>query len=134
MERSQHLCQELYETRIASMQRFVAMVVMFHHIGKRVQDFFSTISFGLWGYRMDRTHSIMRIATTASPVSGADVRQRMAHLRLLKKVQNSVEVISRAYLAYKKSKEEKRVNGLEKQASQRMNGLERYASRNDSLE
>lgn len=105
LAKNQHLCQELYETRIASMQRFVAMVVMFHHIGKRVNDFFNTISFGIWGYRMDRTHSIMRIATTASPVSGADVRQRMAHMRLLKKVQHSVEVISRAYLAYKKRKE-----------------------------
>jgi CRISPR/Cas system-associated endonuclease Cas3-HD len=117
LARSQHLCQELYETRIASMQRFVAMVVMFHHMGKRVQDFFSTISFGLWGYRMDRTHSIMRIATTASPVSGADVRQRMAHLRLLKKVQNSVEVISRAFLTYKKRKEETRVNELVRKAT-----------------
>ena len=29
---------------------------------------------------MDRTHSIMRIATTASPVSGADVRERMEEL------------------------------------------------------
>ncbi|KAI2497269.1 protein side chain deglutamylation [Fragilaria crotonensis] len=100
--RSQHFSHELYETRIASLQRFVAMTVMFHQMGKRVQDFFANMSLGLLGYRMDRTHSIMRIATTASPISGSDVRQRMDHLRLLKKVNNSINVISTAYLAYKR--------------------------------
>lgn len=110
LARSQHLVQELYETRIASMQRFIAMVVMFHRMGKRVQTFFSRISFGLLAYRMDRTHSNLRVATTASPVSGADVRQRMAHLRLLKKVQLSVDLISRTYLAYKERKEQRQVN------------------------
>lgn len=64
----QHLVQELYETRIASMQRFVAMCVFFHHISKRVERFFATISFGWWAYRIDRTHSVVRIATTASPI------------------------------------------------------------------
>jgi hypothetical protein len=99
------MAQELYETRIASMQRFVSMTVMFYQMGKRVEGFFSRISFGFWSYRMDRTHSIMRIATTASPISGADVRQRMEHLRLLKKIQHSVEVISNAYLTYKKKRQ-----------------------------
>ena len=68
LAQSQHLVQELYETRIASMQRFVAMCVLFHHISKRVERFFAKISFGWWAYRMDRTHSIVRIATTASPI------------------------------------------------------------------
>ena len=68
LAQSQHLVQELYETRIASMQRFVAMCVFFHHISKRVERFFAKISFGFWAYRMDRTHSIVRIATTASPI------------------------------------------------------------------
>jgi hypothetical protein len=104
LARSQHFSQELYETRIASMQRFVSMTVMFHQMGKRVSDFFTNISFGLLGYRIDRTHSIMRIATTASPVSGADVRQRMRQLQLLKKVQHSIHVISTAYLQYKARK------------------------------
>lgn len=104
LARSQHFAQELYETRIASLQRFVAMTVMFHQMGKRVSDFFAKISFGLLGYRIDRTHSIMRIATTASPVSGADVRHRMRELQLLKKVQHSVHVISLAYLQYKARK------------------------------
>jgi hypothetical protein len=73
LAQSQHFAQELYETRIASLQRFVAMTVMFHQMGKCVQEFFPKIPFGLWGYRMDCTHSIMRIATTASSISGADV-------------------------------------------------------------
>lgn len=68
LAQSQHLVQELYETRVASMQRFVAMCVLFHHISKRVERFFAKISFGWLAYRMDRTHSIVRIATTASPV------------------------------------------------------------------
>lgn len=44
---SQHFSQELYESRIASLQRFVAMIVMFHQMGRRVQNFFGHISFGL---------------------------------------------------------------------------------------
>lgn len=105
LAKMQHLSQELYETRIASLQRFVGMVVMFHHIGDCVRKFFAKISFGFWDYRMDRTHSIMRIATTASPVSGSDVRQQMRRLRLLKKVNHSVNVISAAYKRYKLRKQ-----------------------------
>ncbi|CAJ1922340.1 unnamed protein product [Cylindrotheca closterium] len=104
LARSQHLCQELYESRVASLQRFVSMTVMFHHMGRRVENFFSNISFGLLGYRIDRTHSIMRIATTASPVSGSDVRHRMEHMRLVKKVKRSLDVISSAWLRYRKQK------------------------------
>lgn len=96
----QHLAQELYETRIASMQRFVSLRVMCHRLGDRVQRFFSMISRGMWSNRMDRTQSIMRIATSASPISGAAVRQGMEHMRLMKKVQHSEDVISNAYLAY----------------------------------
>eukprot|EP00593_Proboscia_inermis_P005971 CAMPEP_0171304712 /NCGR_PEP_ID=MMETSP0816-20121228/14449_1 /TAXON_ID=420281 /ORGANISM="Proboscia inermis, Strain CCAP1064/1" /LENGTH=164 /DNA_ID=CAMNT_0011784983 /DNA_START=853 /DNA_END=1344 /DNA_ORIENTATION=+ len=48
LARGQHFSQELYETRIASMQRFVAMTVMFHQMGKRVSSFFDAISFGFW--------------------------------------------------------------------------------------
>jgi hypothetical protein len=117
LARSQHFSQELYETRIASLQRFVSMTVMFHQMGKRVQEFFAFISFGMLGYRMDRTHSIMRIATTASPVSGADVRERMRHLQLLKKVQHSIYVISTAYLQYKARKAAKRNDDLERNAA-----------------
>ena len=101
LEQSQHLVMELYESRIASMQRFVAMTVMFHQMGSRVQNFFPNISFGYLGYRMDRTHSIMRIATTASPVSGADVRDRMVELHLRHKINKAVTIFSRKYLQWK---------------------------------
>eukprot|EP00854_Cymbomonas_tetramitiformis_P005905 gene5905-7107_t len=62
---------------MASLQRLVAFMVMFHETGKRVQDFWPSVSFGMLGYDMDRTHSIMRIATTASPIAATDVRNRM---------------------------------------------------------
>jgi hypothetical protein len=104
MSQSQHLVMELYESRIASMQRFVAMTVMFHQMGSRVQNFFPNISFGLLGYRMDRTHSIMRIATTASPVSGADVRDRMVELLLRHKIQKAVTLFSRKYIQWRNAK------------------------------
>ena len=104
MSQSQHLVMELYESRIASMQRFVAMTVMFHQMGSRVQNFFPNISFGYLGYRMDRTHSIMRIATTASPVSGADVRDRMVELHLRHKIQKAVNLFSRAYVKWRNDK------------------------------
>ena len=113
LARSQHFSQELYETRIASLQRFVAMTVMFHQMGKRVQEFFARISFGVLGYRMDRTQSIMRIATTASPISGSDIQQRMRHLQLLKKVNHSINVISAAYLKYKAKKGSERVSAIQ---------------------
>jgi hypothetical protein len=115
--RSQENAMQLYETRIASLQRFVAMTVMFHQMGMRVETFFEKISFGFLGYRMDRTHSIMRIATTASPVSGADVKQQMRQLQLLKKVKHSIHVISVAYLNCKAKKEKGRVEELERKAS-----------------
>lgn len=104
MSQSQNFSMELYESRVASLQRFVAMTVMFHQMGYRVQTFFPKISFGLLGYRMDRTHSIMRIATTASPVSGADVRERMEELRLMLKIERSVQLIIRTWKKWKHEK------------------------------
>jgi hypothetical protein len=117
--KTQDFAQELYESRIASMQRFVAMTVMFHEMGRRVEGFFRKMSFGLLGYRYDRTHSIMRIATTASPVSGADVRERMRVLQMLKKIHHSVHVISIAYIRYRKEKESRRLSALEELALRR---------------
>ena len=111
--RSQEFAMQLYETRVASLQRFISMTVMFHQMGRRVQTFFERYSFGLLGYRMDRTHSIMRIATTASPVSGADVKQQMRRLHILKKVRHSIHVISMAYLRYKSRRERAHVEELE---------------------
>ena len=85
----------------------VAMTVMFHQIGMRVESFFPKISFGFLGYRMDRTHSIMRIATTASPVSGADVRDRMVELHLRFKIQKAVNLVGHKYMQWKLSRASK---------------------------
>ena len=113
LSKSQHYAMELYEARIASLQRYVAFCVLFHQLGKRVQDFFPKISFGLLGYRMDRTHSIMRIATTASPVSGADVRERMEIMRIKHTINNAVATISRAWSNYLDRKLETALNNSE---------------------
>jgi hypothetical protein len=95
---------QLYETRIASLQRAVAFFVMFHELGLRVQRFWSSVSCGLLRYRMDRTHSIMRIATTASPVSGADVRERIADLSLEKEFSLFARVLVTAAREWHKRK------------------------------
>jgi len=76
----QQLVQVLYETRIAALQRYVGFLVLFHEMGKRVAAFWPSASCGLLGYDMSRTHSIMRIATTASPVSGSEVRHKTLEL------------------------------------------------------
>jgi hypothetical protein len=117
LARSQEFSMELYESRIASLQRFVAMTVMFHQMGSRVQGFFPRMSLGLLGYRMDRTHSIMRIATTASPVSGADVRERMEVLRLTKTVNQAVATISRSWLRYRRERDNDRLRSYSKMVS-----------------
>ena len=77
------------------------MTVMFHEMGSRVQRFFPRLSFGYLGYRMDRTHSIMRIATTASPVSGSDVRERMDTIKLKITIKKAVGIISAAWYTYR---------------------------------
>lgn len=105
--RSQEFAMELYESRIASLQRFVAMTVLFHQMGWRVESFFRRISFGVWGYRMDRTHSIVRIATTASPISGADIKEQMNRLQVYRSIRHAVLVISLAYLKYKDNKRDR---------------------------
>ena len=77
-------------------------------MGTRVSNFFSNISFGLLGYRVDRSHSIMRIATTASPVSGAEIRDRAELLSYVKKVRHSINSISLAWIDYKQRQESKK--------------------------
>ena len=104
LAKSESLSMELYEARIASLQRFVSLTVMFHQLGHRVQTFFVNISFGLWGYRMDRTHSIMRVATTASPASGAHVRKQMEVLRVFNVLNRAVHTIAVAWRRHKSNK------------------------------
>ena len=62
---------------------------MFHTLGQRVQKFWRFVSCGLLGYDMSRTHSIMRIATTASPVSGAEVCERSKAIAIAVKEANA---------------------------------------------
>ena len=73
----QALVQVLSETRFDALQRLCAFFVLFHAMGKDVADWWRAASCGLLGYDMSRTQSIMRVATTASPVSGMEVRERM---------------------------------------------------------
>lgn len=42
----QEIAMRLYESRVASLQRAVSMFVMFHELGKRVQDFWPAWTFG----------------------------------------------------------------------------------------
>ena len=50
----------------------------------------------------------------------------MAHLRLLKKVQLSVDLISRTYLAYKERKEQRQVNDSMQKAHGRETVLKKW--------
>ena len=77
----QFLVQSLYESRMASLQRLVGFFVMFHEMGKNVQDFWPRVTCGYLGYDMSRTQSITRVMTTASPVSGMEVRLRAIELQ-----------------------------------------------------
>lgn len=102
--KTQSFAMELYESRIASMQRFVAMTVMFHEMAKSVENFFDKISFGLLSYRMDRTHSIMRVATTASPVCAHEVSKKMEDLLAQKQIRHSIATIERFWQTWKTSR------------------------------
>ena len=93
----QRMLQELYESRIASMQRLVSFFVLFHQMGKSVQDFWPSVSFGLLGYDMSRTQSIMRIATTASPVSGMEVRLRVLQLQREQEFAHGARTLQKAF-------------------------------------
>jgi len=102
--KTQSFAMDLYESRIASMQRFVAMTVMFHEMAKSVENFFDKISFGLLSYRMDRTHSIMRVATTASPVCAHEVSKKIEDLRAQKQIRHSIATIERFWKTWKTSR------------------------------
>ena len=93
---AQKVAVRLYESRIASMQRCVAFFVLFHSMASRIRDFWAYASFGLLDYDMSKTHSIMRIATTASPVSGAEVRDRAKAIRLKRRIEWAENVLAKA--------------------------------------
>ena len=60
---------------------------------------------------MDQTHSNMRIATTASPVSGADMREKMDELRFMIQIDRSVRLIVRTWRKWKAGQPKTLVNG-----------------------
>ena len=100
------------------------MCVMFHEMGKRVADFWPAVSFGALGYDMSRTHSIMRIATTASPVSGAEVRDKL--------LQNSIHasmlrVIRRLNAAVKEYSEHKKLLEMLKRKEEGFSPLKSFS-------
>ena len=80
----QRTLELLYESRFASLQRFIGFAVALHAMGKAVQDFWPRVSLGLLRYDMSRSQSMMRIASTASPVSGMEVRERAQQLRCIR--------------------------------------------------
>ena len=100
----QVLVQTLYEGRFASLERFVGFLILFHRLGKRVQDFWPSVSCGMLGYDMSRSHSIMRIATTASPVSGSEVRFKMLELAEETRTLWAARIIQIMYRILKKNK------------------------------
>jgi len=85
------------------MQRAVAFFVMFHQMGKDVQDWWPMVSLGFLNYDMSRTHSIMRVATTASPISGSEVRDKTLELALINQMKKAKASLA-ALIIYKRSK------------------------------
>jgi len=95
--RRQHSVQLLTETRFDSMQRFISFCVLFHAMGKACQDFWPRASFGILGYDMSRSQSIMRVATTASPVAGMEVRSRLQTIQEHKTLHLAASSIQRIW-------------------------------------
>lgn len=82
----QRLLQELYESRYASMQRLVSFFVLFHEMGKSVQDFWPRVSFGWLKYDMSRTQvqaaQILQGALLPMPHHACRVRAFCAYNRV----------------------------------------------------
>ena len=78
---------------------------MFHEMGRMVAQFWSLVSFGVLHYDISRSQSIMRIATTASPISGGDVREMQKELIQTKNVSQLKHRIHRWLEQCKQNKE-----------------------------
>ena len=78
-------------------QRAVAFFVLFHKMAKDTQDFWKAASLGLLGYDMSRSQSILRVATTASPVSGTEVRDKIIEISLETKRARAALTIQRIW-------------------------------------
>jgi hypothetical protein len=66
--------KDLFEGRFASFERYIGFLVMFHAMALRV----SVTSWPLPGWDISRSQSILRVASTAAPVSGAEVAHQLA--------------------------------------------------------
>jgi hypothetical protein len=66
--------KDLCEGRFLSLERYISFLVMFHAMALRV----STSSWPLPPWDISRSQSILRVASTAAPVSGAEVAARLA--------------------------------------------------------
>jgi len=97
--RRQQLVQILSETRFDAMQRLCSFFVLFHAMGKSVADWWPRFSFGMLRYDMSRSQSIMRVATTASPVTGMEVRERMVEIQAMTRRCQAASSIQRIYRA-----------------------------------
>jgi hypothetical protein len=114
MER-QGLVQSLYEGRCASLERFVGFLILFHHLSSRVASFWPRWSCGMLGYDMSRTQSIMRIATTASPVGGSEVRHKMLELAEETRRKWAVRTLQLFFRFFKQNKSEAEVMKMKAQ-------------------
>ena len=66
--------KDLFEGRLLSFERYISFLVLFHAMALRV----STSSWPLPPWDISRSQSILRVASTAAPVSGAEVAARLA--------------------------------------------------------
>ena len=85
-----------------SAERQVSFMVLFHTMGKTVMDFWPRVSFGWLRYSMDRTQSIVRIATTAAPITAMDVRALMLIHAKDKQRSHMLELIRRIARKWRK--------------------------------
>jgi hypothetical protein len=65
---------DLMEGRFASLERYVSFLVMFHAMALRVAN----TCWPLPPWDLSRSQSILRVASTAAPVSGAEVAEQLA--------------------------------------------------------
>ena len=100
----QTMSMHLYESRVASLERLVAFFVMFHAMGQRVESFWRYASLGLLAYDMSRSQSIMRIATTASPIAGGHVREKQKELTLTKQILKMRDTMKMLVANYRRRK------------------------------
>ena len=59
-----------HENRHASFERYIAFLVLFHQMAARVA------SFAPLAFNISRSQSQLRVATTAAPISAAEIQQQ----------------------------------------------------------